>query len=695
MQTETARSHRERFGRCASRSAAGALAALLLALLGACSEAARTHQPEPPAAPLGRGALTRARLRELRASEQELRAELVASEQPPWIDVSGADPYRLVPRDSGFVGILRGAKALVSLDAELDEQARVPLPEAPTALCLRSGDEAVVASRYGREIERVLLGGAGRRLAAWVSEASGVADLACGADGLVYVLPASGGDLLTLDQHGSVLGRYPALGGGLRLALRGRYLLESSLFERTLRVLELDARGVPSRELARIHHDGPIWGFDALARDSELLIAVSGVEDAKLVRVHGEFENIDSFVWLYRYPGRGPVEQLAALNVSDHGLVLPKAIALRESHGELTLSALASGSGALLRARFAGSLRSAPELTVEPALPGASDAVFAERAGRPVISYASPLLDAWLQLEPSGVRVARVDPQTRPEPRLRLGEALFFSELMAPDNLSAGQHSRFSCETCHFEGGLDGRVHYTGRADVSVVTKPLFGLANNRPHFSRALDPDLSAVSHNEFRVAGAGSGTDPWFSLRTARFPWLQELGIARAELSPLELREALLAFLYTFSHAPNPRAQGRSSFSALEASGAASFLEHCAGCHAARLSSDEPASELPLAAWEGRVLSRNSPIVWARGEYAKTGVVPYVEARGTRIPSLRRLALKPRYFTNGSAPSLMSVLERFRGGPEGGLHDGEGQNLAPLPPSEQRALLAFLQLL
>ena len=67
---------------------------------------------------------------------------------------------------------------------------------------------------------------------------------------------------------------------------------------------------------------------------------------------------------------------------------------------------------------------------------------------------------------------------------------------MAPSSSSEGAKSRFSCETCHFEGYVDGRTHHTGRGDVRATTKPLVGLFNNRPHFSRALDPDLTTVPY-------------------------------------------------------------------------------------------------------------------------------------------------------------------------------------------------------
>ncbi len=632
-------------------------------------------------------------MRELEAS---IRGAFSPREQPAWLDASGADPYRIAATGSGFVGVLRGAKALVTLDTELRELRRVPLAESPTSLCVASSD-AWIASRHGRRLVRLRLGLEGAAAVAFERElpVAGIADLACGEGGVVYVLPADGSDLLTLAADGRELGRYAALPGGVRLLRHGRFLLENSLFERTLRVLELGPRGVPTREIGRIRHDGTLWAMAATDRSpfpGGLVVAVAGAEDKPLVRAHGEFENIDSFVWLYQLGGNG-FTQLTELNVSDFGVVLPKALHLSASSDVLTLDVLGASSGRLLHATWGKDWHVAPEVETEPAPPGVSDALFPQRR---TVVYASPLFDAWIKLDTSGSHFQRVDPERRPEPDVRLGEALFFTELMAPDNRSLGTHSRFSCETCHFEGAVDGRVHYTGRNDVSVVTKPLFGLANNRPHFSRAMDPDLSSVCHNEFRVAGAGSGQDPWFTLETAGLPWLHELGIDRGQLGPLELRGALLKFLYAFSHLPNARSQGRDRFSVLEAAGAASFRDHCASCHSAQLFSDDTASEAPFDTWPNLIFSRNAPLVWARGDYAKTGVLPYVHERGTRITSLRRLALKPRYFTNGTAPDLANVLDRFRESPAGPLHDAPANaGFAQLPPETRSALLAFLQLL
>jgi hypothetical protein len=660
---------------------------LALAVFGCASPRATPEER----APAPTSAASKARVRELRARENARRSDYDPATAPAWIDVSGADPYRIVQSGAGFVGALRGSRALVRLDENLRELSRVALPEAPTALCVSPAGDAWVGSRYGRKLLHVSANF--RDVAVRPLDAAGVADLACGERGLLYVLPADGSELLTLSATGAVLNRRPALAGGLRLQRRGRYLLESSLFERSLRVLELSRRGLPQRELARIRHDGTLWAFDAKERGDQLWIAVAGVEDKPLVRAHGEFENIDSFVWVYRLEN-GALRELAALNASDQGLVVPKAVQLSLREEGVALSLLASGSGRLLRALWGTELDGEPRVETQPALPGVSDAVFSDDG---TVAYASPLFDAWVKLTEAGAQLTRVEPERRPEVAARLGEALFFTELMAPENSSRATHSRFSCETCHLEGGVDGRVHYTGRADVSVVTKPLFGLANNRPHFSRAMDPDLSSVCHNEFRVAGAGSGTDPWFSLEASRFPWLHELGVDSASLGPLELRAALLDFLYTFAHSPNPLAQAREHFSSLEAEGARAFADHCQSCHAPRLLSDDPASAQPFAAWERLVLSRNAPLVWARADYEKTGVLPYVHERGTRTTSLRRLALKPRYFTNGSGADLPSVLARFRDGPGGSWHDSAPADarLVPLAPETRRALLAFLRLL
>jgi hypothetical protein len=275
-----------------------------------------------------------------------------------------------------------------------------------------------------------------------------------------------------------------------------------------------------------------------------------------------------------------------------------------------------------------------------------------------------------------------------------LGEALLFTTIMAPWDTSDGAHSRFTCETCHFEGYSDGRTHHTGRQEIHAVTKPLFGLFNSRPYFSRALDPDLTTVAHNEFRVAGAGSDHDPWFTLDPKDHAWLSNIGVTEP-VPPEQLRLAFVSFLMDFGHAPNPAVVGRNAFDDREKRGAEIFRDRCASCHAPRLVTDDPSTAVPFDAWERYVFDGEGAIVWARDGYEKTGVEPYVHPRGARTTSLRRLYKKHPYFTNGSANDLAQLLSLARFTDDAFFHENGPDGAKSLDDAERDALRAFLDLL
>ncbi|MEM9493429.1 MAG: c-type cytochrome, partial [Myxococcota bacterium] len=383
------------------------------------------------------------------------------------------------------------------------------------------------------------------------------------------------------------------------------------------------------------------------------------------------------------------------------------------------------GSGRQLRATWAGAdWSAAPALTTSDGPPGTT----AVARGRRVAVAANPLLDAWIARQEPGR-----DPVIAPVPTAvsdsrsvehRVGEALMFTTLMAPWNRADGRWSRFTCETCHFEGYGDGRIHYTGRGQIHASTKPLRGLFNNRPHFSRALDRTMAIMVHAEFRVANRGNGRSPWFALRRAEMPWLSHLGAVPESLSPQFLRRSLMTFLMEFPHRPNPAAMGWQRvesappapqsvaradapvrrFTADERRGAELFRDRCEMCHSARTVADIPASRVAFADWERLTLTPTGGIVWGRDEHYKTGVVPYVHPDGARVPSLRRLYKKWPYFTNGSAEDLAEVLERARFVRAGSgadnaqpafYHDGGPPAASILSRAQRDALLAFLRLL
>ncbi|WP_437964044.1 hypothetical protein WMF04_30520 [Sorangium sp. So ce260] len=693
-------------------------------------------------------------LEPLRRFEAARRAATDFSRLPSSDRLLGPDPIALRPVDPlgrpaapgapALLSPLRGRDALVLLDASLRELSRAPAPASPAGVAVMPSGEVFASGEASPALFRYVVRGASLEPAGRIELAGlhGVRDVAAGPEGVLYALDERAGALLTLRPGPARAdGRLeverwdePIGAGPFRVVRLARHLIVDCLLDHTLVVLPVGADGRPlPGGAARIRHDGPIWSFDALETadaGGELLLAAGGVEDRPLDRTGGSFGYIDSFVFLYRVTtgARPEAARLSAVNVSELGVLTPKAIALSALPGAAGVRVVATGYGGdrraelLFRATDAG-LSATPEVSTRPLAPGV--AAMAALGGG-AFAYANPLLDAWLlDAGGEGAAVANRPVQDGGEDarseELRLGEALFFTSLMAPWNRTDGPLSRFTCETCHFEGYVDGRTHHTGRGDVRATTKPLLGLFNNRPHFSRALDPDLTAVADNEFRVAGALSGHDPWFALSAADAPWLADLGLAdaaRAGLPPEALRRALMSFLMAFSHRANPAALGRSSFTPLERDGARVFRDRCARCHAPVLRSDDPGSAAPFERWEELVLASEGAIVWGRAGYEKTGVVPYVHEDGARVPSLRRLYKKRPYFTNGSAKTLREVLERARFGDARGrsaaapgafFHDGApagegavveegapaGEGLAALDAAAIEALLAFLDLL
>lgn len=678
------------------------LGLLLLALGAGCkredppAEATSAAEPDP--------------LPALRAFEAERRAATDFAALPPSDAAFGADPYAIaaLPGGERFVALLRGRDAIVVLDASMRELARLPAPASPSGLAVTpDGRSVFVVGERDAGVRWFEIQETAPYLArkddSLVTSTRGLRDVAAGPEGAVYAVEEDEGRLFTLWPNvPNAVGEVATIGGGpIHVERVGSFVVVDALHAHALVIRPVDETGrVLEAGEARIVHDGPIWGFSAIPDGDGLFVLAGGVEDHPLDRKGGFFGYIDSFVYLYRVE-RGAARLLSAVNVGELGVVTPKALDLaKEKDG--TLAALVTGYGGEASARLvfdaSGKTLVNPAKT-SPTVPGIRDLVMLPGGG---FVGANPLLDAFVIVRPDEPRETIVPVEDRdgplpPSAETRLGEALFFTTLMAPENGTEGAHSRFTCETCHFEGYVDGRIHHTGRGEVRVVTKPLVGLFNNRPHFSRALDPDLSSVAHAEFRVAGAGSGHSPWFSLDARTHPVLAALGRSEAEaVDPLALRRALMTFLMGFTHRQNPAAAGRTSFSPLEREGAKIFEARCEGCHEARLSADDEGSRVPFERWESLIFTPAGPIVWASNEYQKTGVVPYVHERGARVPSLRRLGKKRPYLTSGAAKDLADLLTRARWSSEGGFfHDGAPEGASGLETREREALRAFLELL
>lgn len=695
--------------------ASGALLAIVAA--GAC----RSSEPPQRAAresgsPAAGGVTSAApprgdharELAALRAFEESRRSWQEIARRPPAEVALGPNPYRLAALPGGgAVGLLRGAAAIAVLEPDGRERERIEAPPSPTAVAVDGrglvwvgGTGSPEIAIYRQEGDGLVRAGEVTLDGAWTARA-----LVAGGERWMYAADERSGRVVALAVTRARSGAVSAVrqrevgrcGAPIALARTRRHLVASCLFDHALLAWPLGDGGRPTGEApVRIAHDGPLWSVDAVgAPDGDVLVA-GGVEDHPLEREDGGFGYIDSFLYAYRIDGDG-ARRLAAVNVSAHGVVTPKWLRA-EIDGD-TLRVVTAGYATALVAEVAIPLggESAPRVATRAFWPGTTD--WLPGAGGAAALAASPLLDDWLVDAGGPDAPARVAaPDTSGIARTvesRIGEALLFTSLMAPWGSSEGRRSRFTCETCHFEAHGDGRVHYTGRGEVHASTRPLRGLVENRPHFSRALDRTTTKMVHAEFRVANRWNGRDPWFAVDAGDVPWLTAIEGAPRHLSPELLRRSLIAFLADFGFETNQAVRGRQRFTRLERAGAERFRERCAGCHRARVVTDDPASEVPFDRWEELIFAPAGPLVWASPEYQKTGVEPYVHERGARTPSLRRLHLKHPYFTSGSAASLDEVLARAGWVGDRFFHDGAPAGAVHLDAGERRALRAFLELL
>jgi hypothetical protein len=635
-------------------------------------------------------------LSSLREFEAERRRTTDPLALPPSGGRFGADPHAAVALETGGVaGILRGSSELVILGADFREAKRLAAPRGAIALANSEGRLVVAGERSNELWVYEPVAGSWRK--SHGMPIAGLAEtraIAVHGDRLFIAQREVGLSWLPVAELFGDASRPVPSTGSLSLchdlaALRvtATHLVANCLLDHELVVLL--AADEP-QETARIRHDGPIWGIDVIERGGATWIAAVGVEDHPLDRRIGSFGFVDSFLYVYRVDPSGGVARVLVDNLSDRGVVVPKVVHLEASldwRQTPRVFVAAAGSPHALWLDLSPALDRVEGVEPIDVPPGAAGLAVTSGLG---LVLANPLIDAWVRVD--GTRVDFLSEEQSSDERERLGEALVFTTLMAPWNDSAGALSRFSCETCHFEGGIDGRTHHTGRGNVRATTKPLFGLFNNRPHFSRALDRDLSKVVHAEFRVAGQNSGRSPVFDLELTAFPWLSALALSKPRYGALEAREALIAFLVAFTPPTNPRILGRAAFDDQERLGAELFARDCESCHQARASTDEPSTRVGLDGWEALIFAENGPLVWASEDYQTTGVLPYVHERGARTPSLRRLTRKWPYFTNGSARDLGSVLATARVGQTFSHAGGQGTELTA---RERLALLSFLRLL
>ena len=183
-----------------------------------------------------------------------------------------------------------------------------------------------------------------------------------------------------------------------------------------------------------------------------------------------------------------------------------------------------------------------------------------------------------------------------------------------------------SCATCHFDGGTDGRTWFF--RDGPRNTPPLFGVAETMPmHWSGDLD-ELQDVE-NTIRNIQAGTG------LASGASNCDPACDVAPPNAGRSKDLDDLAAFMRTLHAPPHVVSMSESAIRGRDLFNDARV--GCASCHAAPLYTDRKKHDVGTA-------------------------TSALEQKGTAFdtPSLRGLATSAPYFHDGSAATLLDVVNR-----------------------------------
>lgn len=605
-------------------------------------------------------------------------------------DCFGADPYRVryLPQTDRYLFLLRNASTLVLCDGNLKIIDRAGTIRRPVAFDLVENEILLVGGELSGTINRFRIGS--KRIEKLpdidMPQVVSIRDLVYVPDAdRLFLIDDYSRRLIQVELPATAIRQsaprlksrsFPMGAGPSRILSVKDHLIVNLMLDHTLQIIPFHSGTPDFSQTTEITNAGPFWAMDARVVGRTLVIAAGGIENHPLRRETGEFGYLDSFLYLFtlerdqtgRYrwheSDRTNTRRYRSMNLSEQQILTPKAVALRDiGNAEVELWVSGYGSDRLIAYSLgAGGVMVERKIRV---MPGVSDLVVSTHQTKTSLVYVSPLMDRAVKLNPGTGKVlaeltfeSAVGSRNRFMP-LHLGELLFYTDLMSPNNSSADELSRFTCEACHFEGRIDGRIHYTGRDDIYATTKPLYGLANNVPLFSRGGDESLSSMVMAEFIVAN--QRRKAFFTIRKEHYPWMSTVDDWPDTLTPLALREGLLAFFMALAPPPHAWRAKHPDFNDRARQGMAVFRDRCADCHQP-IRSTRTEDGVKFEEWTPWLTDEKLDLVWGAPFFSRTGITPYVDPAGARVPSLRRIWMKYPLFTNGSAKTMRDLLEGFR---------------------------------
>ncbi|HVZ73563.1 MAG TPA: c-type cytochrome [Polyangia bacterium] len=653
-------------------------------------------------------------------------AVIVAVALAPGARATSVDDYRdghARPRalavdaaDGRVYAALSTADALAVVDPGAGEVAprvvaRVPVCRFPDALVSLPSGGVLVACRFEPALRRVTRGPRGDYHVALVpaGDEASARGLALSPDGaFAYVAsPASAGvKVVSLAGKGVVQTLTTGLSPRTMLVVPAGtiagesrpLLLVSSFLDRKVTMHPITADGHLDPAAQTIATEAP--ALDLAIVRGELWLATH--EDRPISRPTGAVEGLDSGVLVFpaRRTSSGPLFEDAGeghrafVNLSERAapVVEPAAIAV----GSGTIAIAGAGSDGLLVAQ-----PNATALVKTPAIPvGAAPAAVASLPdGRWVTADRLSDTLTFVGAGPHAIASVDVGAPARTS-RADLGELMFFSRALVPNNVSTGALSLYTCAACHDDAHTDGRRHPSKRNRFFSMTKTCRGLGATPPYLSLGEPDTIEAFADNIVATHAQGAERAPetydrypvTLRVRAAGDDAKGQGAWRDVTLSPDEVRAALAAYMASIPTEPSPFVRaGQSALSPDERRGLAVFRSRCASCH--ELVGDTKTSTLvPARALERRLLAGEVALTSARLYDVGT---PVLGKTGNNPPSLRGVWDAAPYFSDGSARSLEEVLARTDPAAEK-VHASENASRPPaFTPADRAALVKFLRAL
>lgn len=244
-----------------------------------------------------------------------------------------------------------------------------------------------------------------------------------------------------------------------------------------------------------------------------------------------------------------------------------------------------------------------------------------------------------------------------------LGELLFFSRELVPNNVADGPLSIYTCAACHVDGHIDGRRHPSKYDRFFSMTKTCRGLAGTAPFLSLGDPATLASFADNIINTHAQGAASSPEsfdtyeVRLRLPRADATGSVTWSDKPLAPAASRAALAAYMAGIPIEPSPFvAPGQSRLTPAERRGLRQFRASCSGCH--RLARSTGAREpVPEPALERALLAGRVALTSAGRFDVGT---PVLGRGGNNPPSLHEVWAAAPYFSDGSATTLEEVLAR-----------------------------------